>query len=410
MESDDLPWGEIDANGFQIALVGKSLASGRNQRRRRRNVTRTTPDMDVWPLRWRELLSLWVRNADPARWHQWETLLRTAGAARTNDAVSIIGQLTSHGQVEIEQRRERTDWQISKLRWTNPSELRKVLGLREPDADQHEWHTLRSTLEGLEPTLQPAVLELDACPPKTAIARAELLTALSRWKREGRAAGTRRDFALFARGNTKAVSDSDWQWLEGRIELGLYGISGHAPLMFFRLLARATTDAGSLDLDTLASFVALPPASVLGLRSVSPAPVHWRVVENRTVFDRLSSRSAEDEFLVWVPGYPPSWWLEGMRHLLTLAPAPALISCDPDPDGIAIALATGAVWESIGLGWSADRMSPDDLEKLPAHRDVSERDLALLDRLEAKPLPMQLQVLATRIRACGKKGEQEGLF
>lgn len=51
---------------------------------------------------------------------------------------------------------------------------------------------------------------LDALPPARALERAALLDAVERWRADGRH-GTRRDFAQYARGATKAISPAEWQ-------------------------------------------------------------------------------------------------------------------------------------------------------------------------------------------------------
>lgn len=128
------------------------------------------------------------------------------------------------------------------------------------------------------------------------------------------------------------------------------------------------------------------------------------------MFDRLAATLPAGDALVWLPGYPPGWWLQAMRHLITLAPAPALIACDPDPDGIAIALLAAALWENLGLSWEPGHMCAADLARLQAKRELSARDVALLDRLAEGQLPPALASLAEMMRASGQKGEQEGLF
>lgn len=91
-------------------------------------------------------------------------------------------------------------------------------------------------------------------------------------------------------------------------------------------------------------------------------------------------------------------------------PSPARIACDPDPDGIAIALLAAALWEDQGLSWAPDHMDADALARLPATRELSARDLGLLDRLQQRALPAEFAGLLEAMRTSGQKGEQEGLF
>lgn len=96
-----------------------------------------------------------------------------------------------------------------------------------------------------------------------------------------------------------------------------------------------------------------------------------------------------------------------MRHLLQGAPGIAEIACDPDPDGIAIALQAGAVWEQLRLAWRPVAMGCDELLGMPIRKPLSARDREHLARLLAEELPSSLHRLATTLLAIGEKGEQE---
>lgn len=103
------------------------------------------------------------------------------------------------------------------------------------------------------------------------------------------------------------------------------------------------------------------------------------------------------------------WKLRSVRFL---DPAPLRRQLDlPEPDGVAIALHAGALWTQRGLGWQAWKMSPADLERLPARRPLSERDECLLARLADGPaLPAPLDALVGWMRTRREKGEQEALL
>mgnify|MGYP001348941980 CR=1 FL=1 len=45
-------------------------------------------------------------------------------------------------------------------------------------------------------------------------------------------------------------------------------------------------------------------------------PGVWRLIENRTSFERSARQRTPDMAVVWLPGFPPGWWQESMRHLL----------------------------------------------------------------------------------------------
>ncbi|WEN42033.1 hypothetical protein CKCBHOJB_01618 [Thauera sp. GDN1] len=416
MSPDAIAWSAPDARGISTAVLGKANASSLRGRRLLRALRVQPADTEVWPTVWRRLAAQWLKSAPGADTRlQWDSLLRKAGAEGANTALALYEDLLAHGQIEAEEVRDRGGWMLKRLRFTDPAALRRHLGLPEPDADLRAWQLRRDTLDYADADLAAAARDLDSCAPKTALARADLLDALARWRDAGPdaaapRAGTRRDFSLFARGDTKAITDADWTWLEERFDLAADGIVAHAPIMLLRATFTARTHNGSLDLGALPAFIGLPPAAVSAMVKIEPAPRCWRLVENRTVFDRLATKLPADEALVWLPGYPPGWWSKAMCHLLRLGPAPAFIACDPDPDGIAIAMLAGSAWQALGLPWAPDRMDADALERLPARRDLSMRDLALLDRLERETLPPALIALAAAMRSSGQKGEQEGLF
>lgn len=111
--------------------------------------------------------------------------------------------------------------------------------------------------------------------------------------------------------------------------------------------------------------------------------------------------------VVWLPGFPPGWWQEGMRQLLAGAPAPAEIACDPDPAGIAIALQAAALWEAAHLPWLPFAMQRDDLLTAPRRKPLTDHDRQQLARLLARPLPLPLRQLADALLELGEKAEQE---
>lgn len=411
MPADEIAWSGPDEHGISTAVLGKADASSLRGHRLRRALAPRAPDPEVWPGAWRRLAAQWLKGATSADTRlQWEALLRKAGAEGANTALALYENLLAHGQIEAEETRDRGGWKLKRLRFTDPAALRRGLGLPEPDADLRAWLQRRDTLDYADADLAAAAHDLDTCAPRTALGRADLLDALARWRRDRPTAATRRDFSLFARGDTKAIGDADWTWLEERLDLAADGIVAHAPLLLVRGSFACSTLAGRVELGALPGFIGLPPTAVAAITGIEPAPRRWRLVENRTVFDRLAAKLSADEALLWLPGYPPGWWSKAVRHLLRLAPAPAGIACDPDPDGIAIAMLAGSLWQECGLSWAPDQMDADALERLPAKRELSVRDLALLDRLERDTLPPALVALAAAMRSSGRKGEQEGLF
>ncbi|MCV4732168.1 hypothetical protein OFB80_30215, partial [Escherichia coli] len=87
------------------------------------------------------------------------------------------------------------------------------------------------------------------------------------------------------------------------------------------LKLHATT--GTLDLAAAGDFIGLS-LRTLTARRIEGRPVCWRLVENLSSFERVARRATDDEAVLWLPGYPPSWWLSAVRTLIAAAPAPAL--------------------------------------------------------------------------------------
>ncbi|WP_263462281.1 DUF2399 domain-containing protein [Thauera sp. Sel9] len=149
-----------------------------------------------------------------------------------------------------------------------------------------------------------------------------------------------------------------------------------------------------------------------GSERANAPPATWRLVENRSAFEKAAAARQSDEAVLRLPCYPPGWWSESITQLLHLSPAPATIACDPDPDGIGIAIAmqAGSLWEEAGQEWTPWRMNAADLRGLAHRRPLTDRDRALLEQLQQHPMPATLAGLATTMLDLGEKGEQESLF
>lgn len=299
---------------------------------------------------------------------------------------------------------ERAEWWPYRLRFQESAALRAALGIADADAVAAQWQTLRDAL----PPDTPLLDALDALPPRTALARADLATALGRWQLEQRS-GTQRDFALFARDATKAISTAEWGWLGEATDLAEWGIERHTPLLLIAAPVTLHLPQGVLNLAVCADFCALTPATLAAAASADGALARWHLVENRTSFERATRTRAANTGVVWLPGFPPSWWREAVAHLLTLAPAPAAIACDPDPAGVAIALQAGALWQAAGLDWQPWQMDIATLQKLPSHGALNAWDSARIAQLRQTPdLPATLAALLDYMQQHKLKGEQEG--
>ncbi|MDP2112089.1 MAG: hypothetical protein Q8N48_09840 [Thiobacillus sp.] len=370
---------------------------------RRQRVSDQPPrGLDTLPDDWRSLLKRWARRGGDSR---WETLKGDAGVGRQNLAQALLDWLLNNGWVVLTEKFERAEWWPYRVQFLEPATLRAALGIADADAMAANWQTLRDAL----PPDTPLLDALDALPPKTALARADLATALARWQLEQRS-GTQRDFALFARGATKAVTSAEWAWLALATDLAAWGIERHTPLLLVAAPVTLRLPQGVLDLAACADFCALTPTTLAAATSADGTPARWHLVENRTSFERVARTRAADAGMIWLPGFPPGWWREAVAHLLTLAPAPAAIACDPDPAGIAIALQAGALWQAAGLDWQPWHMDIATLQGVPSRSALNAWDQTRIAQLAQNALPDSLSALLGYMREHNVKGEQEGVL
>ena len=408
---DTESWGEADADGMCVRWLSDPRRSSLRGRRLRRHMPAAAADPGAWPEGWRTIARIWLKDARAEHTIRRDSLLRRAGADHTNDALRLIRHLVELGQLGIEERRAAHGWTTVGWHFVDPTTLRRSLGMEEPGAGQRAWQTLRAQPLD-DDDLREAAASLDELPPRTAIARFGLLQALQRWRQAGRArsVATRRDFAYFARGDTKAVTPAEWAWLDAMLDVAADGIATHqATLLVAGGVSLIGTD-GRIDCAALSGIVGIAADSLATLRGVENPPERWLVVENRSAFEHLARRLPRSSAAIWLPGYPPLWWREAVGQLLAQAPAEAWIACDPDPDGVLIALQAGTVWHERGLAWRAWQMAPEQLAGLPHHRPLSARDKALAEQLLAMELPAELRGLLDWIRVHDRKGEQEALF
>ena len=373
-----------------------------SKNRRQRVAEQPPRGLDTLPDDWRQLLKRWVRRGGDSR---WETLKGDAGVGRQTLAQALLDWLLDNGWVALTEKFERAEWWPYRVRFQEPATLRAALGIADADATAANWQTLRDAL----PPDTPLLDALDALPPKTALARADLAIALARWQLEQRS-GTQRDFALFARDATKAVTSAEWAWLAIATDLAKWGIERHTPLLLMAAPVTLHLPKGVLNLAACADFCALTPATLAAATSADGVPARWHMVENRTSFERVARTRAADAGVIWLPGFPPGWWREAVAHLLTLAPAPAAIACDPDPAGIASALQAGALWQAIGLDWQPWHMDIATLKSLPSRSLLNAWDQTRIAQLAQSALPDSLSVLLGYMREHNIKGEQEGVL
>ncbi len=397
-------WSSPDRDGIITCSLDVGAVSTLRGRRKRRGSRPRLEDVTRWPGPWRELLKRWLKGG--AR-RKWASLLLTAGSRRVHDAWQIFDALLKAGLIEVEELRENGRWQPLWVEFLELEAVRERVGL----TNREKIQRLRDEQAGGR--LQNAALvgllqSLEQMPLERAVRRHELLAALDRWIGGGYD-GTRRDFALFARGDTKGISGAEWSWINEALPLETVGISRHTPAIWLRAPLSLTTASGSLDLRCVSDCIGITPETIDRLVSIEGGICCWHILENRTVFENIARQKGADDGVLWVPGFAPSWWKQGVIKILDLCPASALVACDPDPAGIEIALDVGRVWAEKGLDWEPWRMDAETLSSLPQRKDLKEDDYHRLNRLLVQSLPEQLQELSLWMLNNGKKGEQEGI-
>lgn len=369
-------WSSPDAEGICTQSHDVGAKATLRGRRSRRSFTLNLESCAAWPAEWRDLARDWLGGKGRLK---WQTAQKLAGTRRAAQAPELLQALLAAGWISVEETREQGRWVPRWLQFQAFEMLRERLSLpnRETLAARHA----ELSTQGFDDTeLDFAAATLAALPPTLALRRHGWLDTLQRWTAERRS-GTRRDFALLAGGDTKSITAADWDWLAANIDLGSRGIEAHTPLLLRApLTLRIAIDGGEdalLPLAALPDFAALTPASLRQVCGVQGSIGHWRLVENRTSFERAARQYGARDAVVWLPGYPPGWWRQAMARLLHHHPAPALIACDPDPSGIEIASVAGKLWQEQSLDWQPWGMDPQSLRSLPQTRPLSELDRLL---------------------------------
>jgi hypothetical protein len=403
--ADDSVWSAPDSDGVITCNLDVGAVSTLRGRRKRKGVNRRTTDVALWPTSWRDILKDWVKQGGTRR--KWTVLIQIAGAQRVHDALPLFAAILKSGLIEVEELRENSRWQPLWIEFLDLDAIRESVGLSNRNKlqklrEDHSDSVLQNCLlEGLQQTLA-------TMPAERAVRRHDILVALDFWIAEKRN-GTRRDFALFARGDTKGVSSAEWEWIDKVVPLESIGISQHTPAFWLRAPIALTADKGTLDLHCISDCIGLTPETIKQVIAVEGRIECWRILENRTVFERVARHYGATDGVIWVPGFAPSWWVLGASKLLALCPAPALVACDPDPAGIDIAQNVGSVWTGQGLTWEPWKMDADTLSNLKQRKKLTDDDTVRLNRLLSQPLPETLNTLALWMTDHGEKGEQEGI-
>jgi len=382
-------------------IAGASLASPQASRRRFVRKTRSAPL--ALPSAQVDLLRRWIKPNQARR--KWTTLLADAGSQQLETAMQLVDWLLRHGWSVQYEKRAGSRWNITWLEFPHLAALRALFQLPDPERLNEDWANA-SAHHFADAVLAAAQATLTALPLARRLQRFGLLESLARWREEQRQ-GTRRDFALLARGDSKGITTAEWNWLAVAVDLEKSGIFEHTPHLLIAGPVRLHTATGIIDLNASADWSALTPETIATAQCCDGQPHVWRLVENLTSFERSARQRTPDMAVVWLPGFPPGWWQESMRHLLAGAPAPAEIACDPDPAGIAIALQAAKLWEAAHLPWLPFAMHRDDLLATRQRKPLTDHDRQQLAQLLAGTLPPTLHQLADTLLELGEKAEQE---
>ncbi|MDE2593706.1 MAG: hypothetical protein KGL57_05670 [Burkholderiales bacterium] len=385
---------------------------GRDKRERYSIVpigARTLPLLGVVLL---DLLRVWAKSDSTTR--SWLPLLGLAGPCQIEASEQLAEQLLQCGWLSIKERREKGAWQRQSITWMDLPELKVLLGISSKADRQSQREALLSDLRDwsqTHPVLESAVQALHEAKTMKLddlAQRISLLQSLMQWQLEQRI-GTRRDFALEAGDGTKALTSSMWSWLDEYVDLPALGINRFMPQIWLAGPLQLTwSDKPTCDLSAL-HCVGLSAQDMVKLTQVKAPSQYW-LIENRASFERQAAQCSGDVALIWLPGRPPNSWMTAISALLDLAPRPALISADPDPAGVEIALTASTIWQSRALPWQAHLMGAETLQ---VARKVSPLgagyDRAVLTRLlQRTDLPVVLKDLCDYMRIHGVKAEQEG--
>ncbi|MEQ1603082.1 MAG: hypothetical protein HOP04_07115 [Methylophilaceae bacterium] len=398
-------WSAPDADGICEQRLDVGAKSTLRGKRLRRAFSEIPLDPAIWPVDRRELLILWLKSGDTRR--KWETLLKLAGHQRHSLAHELLSALLKSGGIMLtEETRGRGHWKVLWVDFLQLAELRHKLGLPDTEAALASLQAL-SRQPFNNTGLQAAGEALLNLPPVIALARLALLRALDSWISQQRF-GTRRDFALFARNGTKSLTAAEWTWLEAQVGLAEFGIERHTPALWLRAPLVLHMPDGYLDLRVIPDCIALTPDTLRSITHITGSIQQWRIVENRTSFERAARQFGDTDAVLWLPGFAPSWWIEAVTHLLEKARAPALIACDPDPAGIDIALIASRIWDTANQPWQPWGMDIATLQNLPSQQTLNKNDYERLQRQLASDLPAVFATLAKWMLDNDCKGEQEG--
>ena len=389
----------------------QATAGARGKRTRQANLPLTA--LPTLSTAQKTVLLKWLKS--DAQERTWQSLLQSAGSGDLEVADSLVQALLICGAVALKEEFRNGQWWPWRVVWTDLERMQALVGVpsrTQREADKASLNTRLQSLVQAYPLLSAAVYSVlnDSLPSASKAARAELLHALAAWQQAQRQ-GLRQDFAREARGHTKAITGTEWDWLAKTVPLEMLGVGRFEPLIWLAgsiaLCPSTQLRSVSLPLGQF-GFIGLPCRNFGPSMEVVLIPKTYWLIENRASFERQATRLPDGQCLVWLPGRPSNAWLDAMRWLLTQAPAPVAVSCDPDPAGIQIAMTVGAVWDGASVPWKTRQMDPDSWRSgitLP----LNDYDRRVLAELQANTgLPLDLATLRDYLLSSGTKAEQEG--
>jgi hypothetical protein len=354
------------------------------------------------------VLQRWLKSHAQER--AWQSLLDAAGKDALDIVDGLRDALLQAGALALKEELKLGQWRVYRVVWRDLPAVQQAAGQRtaaEQAAQRDDLAGQWRALADAHPWLAAAAQAGAQAQAAVQAQRLPLLLAVLEWQQAQRT-GLRQDFALAARGHTKGITATEWDWLDAHLPLDTLGIGRFEPLFWLAgALALQRDGVHLLELQPL-GFVGLPCRQWAAPWSVHRRPARYWLVENRASFERQAAQVQAGVCLIWLPGRPCDAWLQAMRWLLSQAPAPADISCDPDPAGIQIALTAGHLWQEAGLSWQAQHMSPQAWQG-GITRALNDYDRRVLAELQAHPhLPEDLAHLRDHMLAWGHKAEQEG--
>ena len=367
------PWSSPDAQGVITLAFDVGAKRTMRGKRRRRSALETPTSIAVLAEDQKDLIRNWVKGASSRK--KWKGLQATSGFTNLLLAEELLKILLETGWVDVEEHRNQRGWEPVWIEFLAYEDLREHLGLSNRNKERAQADNLPGNFS--TDALQVAAARLDTLPAATKIKRHALLCGLENWIQEG-LQGTRRDFSLFVRGRTKEISTAEWDWLESQLDLASFGVTTHTPMIRIKMPGALVFPEGQVDFRLLPGSVALTQEQITRATAFVGEISCWKVVENLTSFERVVASSTEQEGVIWVPGFAPSWWVQSISHLLSLTRVQGKVASDPDPAGLLIASRVGEIWESQKVDWEPWFMDPKDFEGKGPMTPLSDHDMKLL--------------------------------